>query len=80
MREKFFSKVSLVTDYGYPFEIHHVTTEDGYILELHRIPHGKESNDDKNNKPVAMLQHGLIDSSASFMVAGPNRSLGILCF
>ncbi|XP_051172611.1 lipase 1-like [Leptopilina boulardi] len=70
--------VSLVTDYGYPFEIHHVTTEDGYILELHRIPHGKESNDDKNNKPVAMLQHGLIDSSASFMVAGPNRSLAFL--
>ena len=27
---------------GYPEETHYVTTEDGYILTLHRIPAGKD--------------------------------------
>lgn len=67
----------MVTGYGYPFEIHHVETDDGYILEIHRIPHG-EGNSDQKNKPVALLKHGLVDSSASFMFAGPNASLGII--
>ncbi len=31
----------LVTSKGYPIEEHKVTTPDGYILTLHRIPHGK---------------------------------------
>ncbi|XP_042890933.1 lipase 3-like isoform X1 [Penaeus japonicus] len=26
---------------GYPAEVHHVTTRDGYILQLHRIPRGR---------------------------------------
>ena len=28
---------------GYPVETHTVTTEDCYILEMHRIPYGKHS-------------------------------------
>ena len=36
---KSFEKI--VKDYGYPFEQHYVTTSDGYILKLFRIPHGK---------------------------------------
>lgn len=31
----------IITYYGYPSEIHTVATDDGYILELHRIPGGK---------------------------------------
>ncbi|XP_043465854.1 lipase 1-like [Leptopilina heterotoma] len=70
--------VDLVSGYGYPFEIHHVETEDGYTLEVHRIPHGKENDDKGSSKSVAFLKHGLVDSSASFMFAGPNVSLAYL--
>ena len=54
-------------------------TEDGYILELHRIPHGKGQSPYAKpyGKPV-FLQHGLLGSSVNWIVAPSNRSLGIL--
>uniref|UniRef100_T1H0F1 Partial AB-hydrolase lipase domain-containing protein n=1 Tax=Megaselia scalaris TaxID=36166 RepID=T1H0F1_MEGSC len=58
----------LITKHGYIGETHNVETEDGYILTAHRI-----RND--NGKPI-FLQHGLIDSSAGYVVMGPNASLG----
>ena len=33
---------TLINYWGYPVEQHWVTTEDGYILGLHRIPHGSQ--------------------------------------
>lgn len=54
--------------YGYPSEVHHAVTDDGYILELHRIAnHGA--------MPV-LLAHGLLDSSATWVMMGPNKGLG----
>lgn len=31
----------IIKHWGYPVEVHRTTTKDGYILELHRIPRGK---------------------------------------
>ncbi|XP_049881144.1 lipase 3-like [Pectinophora gossypiella] len=56
----------LVNKYGYDFEEHFVTTQDGYILALHRIP-GK-------GLPV-LLVHGILLSSDDFVVAGPRSAL-----
>lgn len=50
--------------------MHKIETEDGYILEVHRI-----SNPGK--QPV-LLMHGMLDSSATWIMIGPKRALGIL--
>merc|ERR1712212_216014 len=69
--------------WGYPVEEHFVTTEDGYILGVHRIPHGKfeESNIQGVNdtkKPSIFLGRGLGSSSASYAWGPPDKSLGYI--
>ncbi|KAM0726715.1 Lipase lipl-3 [Formica fusca] len=56
---------------GYPAEAHVVTTEDGYLLTLHRIPGGKGS------LPV-LLQHGFLSSSADWVMLGKGKALGTI--
>ena len=54
-------------------------TEDGYILGIHRIPHGRnELVNGNSTRPVAFLQHGLLCSSADWVVNLKNESLGFL--
>ncbi|RZC37792.1 Abhydro lipase domain containing protein, partial [Asbolus verrucosus] len=66
----------LITKYGYPAEEHHVVTSDGYILTLHRIPHGKNSNVISNK--VVFLQHGILSSSADWIITGVTHGLGYI--
>ncbi|KAF2316429.1 hypothetical protein GH714_041770 [Hevea brasiliensis] len=37
-----------------------VTTQDGYILGLQRIPEGRSASGDSANKPPVLLQHGVL--------------------
>lgn len=67
----------MIEKYGYPIEVHHVETDDGYILELHRIPYGKQSGP-AEGKPMVFVQHGLLSSSADWIIAGPEKGLGTL--
>ncbi|XP_063681628.1 gastric triacylglycerol lipase-like [Bolinopsis microptera] len=63
---------------GYQAEEHWVTTPDGYILGMHRIPAGKSGIRTSGPKPVVFLQHGLTDSSATWVMNMPNNSLGFM--
>ena len=63
----------IIVKRGYPVEIHSVTTKDGYILELHRIPPPTSRG---NASRVVFLQHGLLHSSAAWVINPTNRSLG----
>jgi len=56
----------IITKYGYPCEVHNVVTPDGYILEMHRIPYGKNSPS-RPNQTVVFIQHGLLSSSFSWV-------------
>ena len=60
----------MVLEAGYPVEIHDVVTEDGYILTLHRIPASNQTS-----PPVVFLQHGLMSSSADWVISGPDHAL-----
>ncbi|XP_055849510.1 lipase 1-like [Episyrphus balteatus] len=62
----------LIAKYGYPVEIHHVTTKDGFILELHRIPLPRAV-------PVLLI-HGLFDSSSTFVIMGPDKGLAYFLY
>ncbi|KAB0801208.1 hypothetical protein PPYR_05562 [Photinus pyralis] len=67
----------LVRKYGYPCESHSVTSSDGYILTLHRIPSSKNHQRDKL-KPAVFVQHGILSSSADWLIPGPGKALGYL--
>lgn len=62
----------IVESWGYPCEEHHAQTPDGYILTLFRIP---PKSSGSLNRPPVLLQHGLLDSSFTWIVNQPFQSL-----
>lgn len=60
--------------YGYPIERHYVTTDDGYILCLHRISRGRQN---QTNGKIVFLEHGLFLSSSQWLLTGPEKGLGM---
>ncbi|CAG0892516.1 unnamed protein product [Cyprideis torosa] len=75
----FDTQPDIISELGYPSEVHFITTEDGYILQLHRIPHGK--NDLLDNGRVRtpiFLQHGLLSSSSDWVITGEEKGLAFL--
>ena len=66
--------MELIKHYGYAVEIHNVITEDGYILELHRIFKGESGEKPTRNHPV-FFHHAFLSSSAEWIMGGPNTSL-----
>ena len=70
----------IITYHGYPAEEHFITTQDGYILGVHRIAGGKGASVKASDKPrpVIYLQHGLLCSSADWVVNPVNDSLAFM--
>ncbi|XP_073944617.1 lipase 1-like [Choristoneura fumiferana] len=68
----------LLRKYQYPLEAHTVVTSDGYILTTHRIPHGRDRNNQPGPRPAVLVMHGLLSSSADFLVLGPGNALGYI--
>ncbi len=64
-------QAEIIHNRGYPVETHVVKTEDGYILELHRIPSRKNGK----AKPV-FLMYGYFGTDAIWSLTPANRSLG----
>nr|CAI5829897.1 unnamed protein product [Callosobruchus analis] len=69
--DEFLDVPQIIARHGYRAETHVVVTEDGYLLKIHRIP------PKKNGAQPVFLQHGLLGSSADWIVNG-NNSLAFL--
>ncbi|WKY11488.1 hypothetical protein Q1695_003222 [Nippostrongylus brasiliensis] len=68
----------IIQHWGYPVEEHRVVTADGYILTLHRIPHGRNEEESSAYRPVVFLQHGLLCTSSIWLLNLPHQSAGFL--
>lgn len=68
----------LIMDRGYPVENHFVTTQDGFILNMQRIPHGWNKTRSPSPKPVVFLQHGLTMDSTNWILNGRSESLAYI--
>ncbi|XP_077486701.1 lysosomal acid lipase/cholesteryl ester hydrolase-like [Amblyomma americanum] len=78
---------SLVREQGYPMETHEVATDDGYLLEMHRIPHGRLGPCAPGNNSLepwcggrgpVFVMTGLLADSASLVLDFPGQSLGFV--
>ncbi|XVF71825.1 hypothetical protein PTKIN_Ptkin12aG0070700 [Pterospermum kingtungense] len=67
---------SLVQARGYVCEEHKVTTIDGYILSMQRIPVGRSGK--TADKPPVLLQHGILLDAASWLLNTPEESLAYI--
>lgn len=65
--EAFYDFVPYCQYYGYPVEVHTINTDDGYILTFFRIQ-AKNQTSFKTGLPVMWLQHGILDSSDTWIV------------
>ncbi|CAB4011143.1 gastric triacylglycerol lipase isoform X1, partial [Paramuricea clavata] len=69
----------LIKSKGYPCEEHFVQTQDNFILNIQRIPHGRNQNHTRHKaKPVVFLQHGLLADSACWVFNFPETSLAFI--
>ncbi|KAL2538022.1 Triacylglycerol lipase 2 [Forsythia ovata] len=68
---------SMVETQGYICEEHKVTTKDGYILSMQRMPKGRSASE-KGVKPPVLLQHGLTMDATTWLLNSPAESLAFI--
>ncbi|MED6131799.1 hypothetical protein PIB30_013281 [Stylosanthes scabra] len=71
---------SSVTVHGYKCQELQVTTEDGYILSLQRIPEGRrsENNNGNNKKQPVIIQHGVLVDGVTWLLNSPEQNLPLI--
>lgn len=72
------STPQLIAVHGYSAESHTVLTDDGYILTIHRIPYSKHAANKIAPRKTVLLHHGLLGSSADWVLAGSENSLAYI--
>ncbi|KAH6925016.1 hypothetical protein HPB50_027168 [Hyalomma asiaticum] len=74
----------LIRHFDYPCQISHVTTEDGYVLEVERVPWGRQDNATSPNEQNGTLRHPVLllpvfmSASDMWFFNYPRQSLGFL--
>ncbi|KZS17525.1 gastric triacylglycerol lipase [Daphnia magna] len=76
--ERYMTTADIIRKRGFPLEVHQAVTEDGYILELHRIPYGRNGLSPNNRSRPVFLQHGLLWNDHAWMMNPTNSSLAFI--
>ena len=83
------NSMEIAQHHGYPFLKYKTVSEDGYQLELHRIPGkrwsnskdaAREANLENSKKTPVLILHGIGGSSHYWLVSGPGLNLEELNF
>ncbi|XP_058044053.1 putative lysosomal acid lipase/cholesteryl ester hydrolase [Ahaetulla prasina] len=74
--EGFMTIPEILQYWGYPSEEYQVLTDDGYYLQLNRIPHGKHCPHKEEPRPIVLLVHGLLWEGRCWIANLPSNSLG----
>ncbi|CAJ1791225.1 unnamed protein product [Sphenostylis stenocarpa] len=70
---------SSVIVHGYKCQEHEVTTDDGYILSLQRIPEGRgKGNDSRSRKQPVIIQHGVLVDGMTWLLNPPEQDLPLI--
>nr|XP_043616604.1 triacylglycerol lipase 2 [Erigeron canadensis] len=64
--------------YGYKCQEIDVTTEDGYILSVQRIPEGRNGDGGVKNRQPVLLQHGVLVDGMTWLLNSPEQSLALI--
>ncbi|OWK58178.1 Lipase member M [Lonchura striata] len=84
--ECFMNVSEIIRYHGYPSEEYEVTTEDGYILAVYRIPAGRNDQNtgvtvtehNEGQRPAVFLQHAFLGDATHWISNLPNNSLGFV--
>ncbi|XP_077786608.1 lipase member M-like [Podarcis muralis] len=74
--QEFMTTNEIIQYWGYPSEEYEILTEDGYYLQINRIPYGMHSSGKTGPRPVVLLVHGVLSEGRAWIVNPPNNSLG----
>ncbi|XP_060097261.1 lipase member M-like isoform X2 [Heteronotia binoei] len=76
--QEFMTVGEIIQYWGYCNEEYEILTDDGYYLQINRIPYGIHTPGMKGSKPVILLVHGLMMEGRSWLANLPSNSLGFV--
>ncbi|XP_060097263.1 lipase member M-like [Heteronotia binoei] len=76
--QSFMNIPEIIQSWGYPSEQYDVLTEDGYFLQLNRIPYGLHSHEKKGHNPPVLIVPGVLADSRCWILNPPSNSLGFV--